>query len=257
MARLDNKVAIITGGGSGQGRAACTIFAREGARVAVVDLNGEGAEETTRLVTAAGGSAIAIQADVSLAADVRALVQRVMDEYGRVDVLHNNAGIGFSSTRRYTMADIVETPEDAWDAIQRINLKSVYLCCQAVIPIMVAQGGGSIINVASINAMVGVAGADAYTASKGGVLALTRVIATEWGKRGIRCNCVCPGPIDTPMVAEVLDRQGVRSYWEDQLPIGRIGRSEDPAYAALYFASDESSFVTGQVLAVDGGWTAR
>jgi NAD(P)-dependent dehydrogenase (short-subunit alcohol dehydrogenase family) len=150
----------------------------------------------------------------------------------------------------------VETPEDAWDDIQRINLKSVYLCCQAVIPIMVAQGGGSIINVASINAMVGVAGADAYTASKGGVLALTRVIATEWGKRGIRCNCICPGPIDTPMVAEVLV-DDVRSLWENQLPIGRIGRPEDPAYAALYFASDESSFVTGQVLAVDGGWTAR
>jgi NAD(P)-dependent dehydrogenase (short-subunit alcohol dehydrogenase family) len=253
--RLMNKVAIITGAGSGQGRAAALIFSREGAKIAVSDWKPELGDETVTLVKKAGGEAIFIRTDVSESADVQNLVRTTVSTYGRIDILYNNAGVGFSSP--LSMADVINTPEADWDRVIAINLRSMYLTAKYGIPEMIKSGGGSIINTASIAALIGSEAAHAYTAAKGGMVALSRALAVEFGPKNIRVNCICPGAIDTPMIAPVIDPLKKTGQPFMISPIRRLGTPEDIAYCALYLASDESSFVTGATLVVDGGYIAR
>ena len=253
--RLKNKVAIITGAGSGQGRAAALIFSREGAKIAVSDWKPELGDETITLVKKAGGEAIFIRTDVSESADVQNLVRTTVSTYGRIDILYNNAGVGFSSP--LSMSDVINTPEADWDRVIAINLRSMYLTAKYGIPEMIKSGGGSIINTASIAALIGSEAAHAYTAAKGGMVALSRALAVEFGPKNIRVNCICPGAIDTPMIAPVIDplKKTGRPFMTS--PIRRLGMPEDIANCALYLASDESSFVTGATLVVDGGYIAQ
>lgn len=248
--KLSGKVAVVTGGASGQGRATCALFAAQGARVVVADWDGPGA---ARVAAEIGG--VAFTVDVAQEAQVAAMVQFACDTYGGIDILFNNAGVGYSSTGRFKMASIVETPGDAWDAILAINLKGQAMGCKYVIPRMLDSGGGVIINNASIMAIAGIPGADAYTAAKGGVIALTRTLAVEWGARNIRINCICPGTIETPMVGPIAD-EAARSRLGDSTPMKRVGQAEEIAQAALFLASADSSYVNGVILPVDGGWSA-
>ena len=254
--RLKDKVAIITGAGSGQGKASAELFVREGAKVVVADWNETAGQQVAQGLQASGYEAMFVRTDVSDETEVAALVEQVMRRYGRIDVLFNNAGIGYSSTSRYKMAPLLETPLKDWDAILGINLNGVYLVSKHVLPVMIQQRKGSIINNASLNGLLGVSGADAYTAAKGGVVALTRVMAVDYGKYNIRVNCICPGAIDTPMIADVLKIPEAREKYAST-PLGRIGRPEEVAYAALFLASDESSYITGLIMPVDGGWSAQ
>ena len=253
--RLKNKVAIITGAGSGQGRAAALIFSREGAKIAVSDWKPELGDETVTLVRKAGGEAIFIRTDVSDSGDVQNLVRTTVTTYGRIDILYNNAGVGFSSP--LSMSDVINTPEADWDRVIAINLRSMYLTAKYGIPEMIKSGGGSIINTASIAALIGSEAAHAYTAAKGGMVALSRALAVEFGPKNIRVNCICPGAIDTPMIAPVIDPLKKSGQPFMTSPIRRLGRPEDIANCALYLASDESSFVTGATLVVDGGYIAQ
>lgn len=253
--RLKNKVAIITGAGSGQGRAAALIFSREGAKIAVSDWKPELGDETVTLVKEAGGEATFIRTDVSESADVQNLVRTTVSTYGRIDILYNNAGVGFSSP--LSMSDVINTPEADWDRVIAINLRSMYLTAKYGIPEMIKSGGGSIINTASIAALIGSEAAHAYTAAKGGMVALSRALAVEFGPKNIRVNCICPGAIDTPMIAPVIDPLKKRGQPFMTSPIRRLGLPEDIANCALYLASDESSFVTGATLVVDGGYIAQ
>lgn len=248
--KLEGRVAVVTGGASGQGEAACRLFAAEGARVVVADWNGEGA---ARVAAEIGGAAFTV--DVAQEAQVAAMVAFACRTYGTLDVLFNNAGVGYSATGRFKMASIVETPGDAWDAILAINLKGQAMGCKYAIPRLLEGGGGAIINNASIMAIAGIPGADAYTAAKGGVIALTRALAVEWASRGIRVNCICPGTIETPMVGAILtDEQ--RARLGADTPMKRVGQAEEIARAALFLASGDSSYVNGVILPVDGGWSA-
>lgn len=249
--RLKDKVAIVTGGASGQGLATCRIFAREGAKVVVADWNHEAAEKAAAEI---GG--LAVRVDVSKEAEVKAMIQAAVDAHGRLDILINNAGIGFSATGRYKMASVIDTPEADWDAILAINLKSVALGCKHAIPLMVAQGGGAIVNIASINGIAALTGADAYTAAKGGIVALTRVLALDWAKKGVRVNCVCPGAVETPMIAGALNDPGFIDMVNTRIPLGRAGKPEEIAAMSLFLASDEASFVQGAIIPVDGGQVA-
>jgi NAD(P)-dependent dehydrogenase (short-subunit alcohol dehydrogenase family) len=252
--RLENKVAIITGAGGGQGRAAAVLFGKEGAKIVASDWNTQSGEETAALVRAAGGDAIHIGADVSASPDVRRLIDGALSAYGHIDVLYNNAGVGYSST--LSMGDILKTPEEDWDRVLAINLKSVFLTCKYAIPVL-KTGGGAIINTSSVAALVGERNAHAYTASKGGMISLSRALAVEFGPGDVRVNCICPGVIDTPMVEPVVGPLKDPSRPFRLSPIRRLGTPDDIAYCALYLASDESSFVTGAVFVIDGGLTAR
>jgi NAD(P)-dependent dehydrogenase (short-subunit alcohol dehydrogenase family) len=253
--RLEHKVAIITGAGGGQGRAAALLFGNEGAKIVASDWNAQSGEETAARVRDAGGEAIHIGADVSAAPQVRQLIDGALEAYGRIDVLYNNAGVGYSSA--LSMRDILETPEEDWDRVLAINLKSVFLSCKYAIPEMLKSGGGSVINTSSIAALVGGPDAHAYTAAKGGMISLSRALAVEFGPRNVRVNCICPGVIDTPMVEPVVGPLKDPSRPFRWSPIRRLGTPEDIAYCALYLASDESSFVTGAVFVIDGGLTAQ
>jgi NAD(P)-dependent dehydrogenase (short-subunit alcohol dehydrogenase family) len=255
--RLEGKVAVITGAASGQGQAAARLFAKEGARVVVADLNDEGAQEVVRDITDSGGEAATARVDVSREAEVEDMIRQAVEEFGRLDVLFNNAGVGYSASDRMKMASVVETPEKDWDTILAINLKGVAMGCKHAIPIMEEQGGGAIVNNASINALVGLSGADAYTAAKGGIVSLTRVLAVDWGPKNIRINCICPGVVETPMIAPVLSDEQVLSLMRESTPLGRLARPEEIAQVALFLASDEASYLNGAILPVDGGWTAR
>jgi NAD(P)-dependent dehydrogenase (short-subunit alcohol dehydrogenase family) len=253
--RLKNKVAIITGAGGGQGRAAALLFAKEGAKIVASDWNTQSGEETAAQVKAAGGEAIHVGADVSVLPQVCRIIDGTLESYGRIDVLYNNAGVGFSST--LSMRDILKTSEEDWDRVLAINLKSVFLTCKCAIPEMLKTGGGSIINTSSVAALIGGEDAHAYTAAKGGMISLSRALAVEFGPKNIRVNCICPGVIDTPMVESVIAPLKNSNRPLRFSPIQRLGTAEDIAYCALYLAADESSFVTGAVFVIDGGVTAR
>lgn len=250
--RLANKVALITGGGSGIGKASCLLFAKEGAKVVVVDLKKETAEVTAAEIVKAGGEAKAFAADVSKAKDSEAMVRFAEEAYGRLDVAFNNAGIFHPQDDSVT-----NTSEDIWDLVIDINLKGVFLGCKYEIPAMLRAGGGSIINTASFVAIVGAAAPQiAYTASKGGVLSMTREIAVEFARKNIRVNALCPGPVETPLLAELLSDPARRQRRLVHIPPGRFARAEEMANAALFLASDESSFVNASTFTVDGGITA-
>ncbi len=250
--RLRGKVALITGAASGIGRTAASLFAAEGAKVVIADVTARTGEEAAQEIRSTGGEAAFVRADVSRAADVEAMVQFTVERFGGLHVLYNNAGIFHADD-----GGTVETAEEIWDRVIDINLKGVWLGCKYGIPALLHSGGGSIINVASFVALLGAATPQiAYTASKGGVLSMTREIAVEYARRSIRANALCPGPIETPLLAELLSDPQRRARRLVHIPIGRFGQAPEIAQAALWLASDESSLMTGASLVVDGGITA-
>jgi NAD(P)-dependent dehydrogenase (short-subunit alcohol dehydrogenase family) len=251
--RLVDKVALITGGTSGMGRATAVLFAQEGARVAITGRNEARGREVVEEIEQAGGTAIFVRSDVRFAEDCRRAVEETLQAFGQLDILFNNAGVLYLNT-------VPDCTEEEWDLTLDTNLKGTYLMSKFALPTMIAQGSGVIINNASGWGLVGGDAAAAYCASKGGVVLLTKAMAVDHGRQGIRVNCVCPGDVDTPMLPEDAQRRGMK--WEEYLasaanrPMGRIGKPEEIAKAVLFLASDDSSFVTGAVLAVDGGGTA-
>jgi NAD(P)-dependent dehydrogenase (short-subunit alcohol dehydrogenase family) len=252
MGRLDGKVALITGGASGMGKVASQLFAREGAKVVLSDVAEEAGEAVAAAIRDGGAQAAYVHADVSRASDAEAMVRFTVDTFGGLTVLYNNAGV-FPERD----GSVTETPEEVWDLTIGINLKGVYLGCRYGIPAMIQSGGGSIVNVASFVALMGAATPQiAYTASKGGVLSMTREIAVEFARRGVRANSLCPGPIETPLLQELLADPDRRQRRLVHIPMGRFGQAEEIANAALFLASDESSYMTGTALVVDGGITA-
>ena len=250
MGRLKDKVALITGGASGIGRATSLLFAREGAHVVVVDVAIEGGNETVRQIAAAGGASTFVKADVAISSEVRGFIEATVTAHGRLDVLFNNAGVEGPA------AKIADYDEDDWARVVAIDLTAVFLAMKHAIPHMVRQGGGTIISTASVAGLVGFPGSAAYAAAKAGVINLTRLAAVEYARHNVRVNCICPGIIDTPMAGRVLG--GQRDERLNRLqPVGRFGRPEDIASAALFLASDESSFANGAPFIIDGGYVAR
>ncbi|TDP64136.1 NAD(P)-dependent dehydrogenase (short-subunit alcohol dehydrogenase family) [Roseateles toxinivorans] len=250
---LARKVALITGAGSGIGRATALLFAREGAQVAVCDLNRDGAEATVAAIQAAGGQAIVVQANVALAADCERSVRETLAAFGRLDVLFNNAGI----TRR---ANVVDTSEADWDAVMAVNVKSIFLMSKYAVPVMAEQGGGSIINAGSGWGLVGGKDAVSYCAAKGAVVNMTRAMAVDHGPQQIRVNSVCPGDTDTAMLRNEAAQLGLAATAlveaGNARPLMRVGQAEEIAQVVLFLASDRASFVTGSAYVVDGGGLA-
>lgn len=248
--RLQNKIAIVTGAGSGIGRAVALAFVKEGAKVTVADWSEEGGKETVELIKKIKGKAIFVKTDVSKADDIDKMTKACLDEFGRVDILVNNAGI-------VKFGALHETSEADWDAVLNVNLKGVFLASKRVIPEMLKQGRGKIISTASIAGLVGFESVGAYCASKGAIIALTREMALEYAKHKINVNCIAPGIIKTAMTKDMLADPAQKQFFESSTPYPRMGEPEDIAFAALYLACDESDFVNGHVLVVDGGWTAK
>jgi NAD(P)-dependent dehydrogenase (short-subunit alcohol dehydrogenase family) len=247
--RLEHKVALITGAGSGIGRASALRFGAEGARVVAVDFDAASGRTTADQVRAAGGDADFVRADVARAADVAAMVNFAEQRFGALHVLFNNAGVFPDED-----GSVVDTDEATFDRVIAVNLKGVFLGCKYGIPALLRAGGGSIVNTASLVAVMGSATAQsAYTASKGGVLALTREIAVEFARRGIRANALCPGPVNTPLLQTLLADPAARARRLVHLPMGRLAEADEIASAALFLASDESSYVNGAAFLVDGG----
>ncbi|PSQ30420.1 short chain dehydrogenase [Halobacteriales archaeon SW_10_68_16] len=244
---LDGKAAAITGAGSGMGRATAELFAERGAHVVAVDLDSEAAAETVDRIESAGSEATAVEADASVAADVREFVERTVEAYGSIDVLHNNAGIPQRST------PVEDVTEETWDAIIDVNLKSAFLGAKYAVPRMREQGGGVILNTASTAGIRPRTGLSAYCASKGGMITLTKQLAYELADAGIRVNAICPVATDTDMLPEFTSDDLSIEDMADTIPVGRLARSKDIAHAAAYLASDEAEMVTGTALEVDGG----
>ena len=261
--RLENKVALVTGGASGIGRASALVFAREGASVVVSDLNVAGSGDTVQEIVAAGGTAIAIAGDVSDTDDARRMVESTVEAYGSIDVVLNSAGV-ISDTA--ILGDSV--PDDRfertaalYDRVLEVNLRGTYLICWLAIQQMRENSGGSIINISSINGVVGApiglgSGFDPYVPSKGGVVQLTKNLAIQYGRDSIRVNCICPGHVRTNLIRSITDNPQITERLEERYPLGRFAEPEEIANAALFLASDESSFVTGAPMLVDGGYTA-
>ena len=255
--RLESKVALITGGASGIGRACAEMFAREGARVAVSDISLERAQATTQFITSNGGDAIAISGDVSVGDDAQNMVSATVEKFGKLDVLVNSAGV----SARNAMPK-GSSPEEVWDKVIDVNLKGTYMVSWHAMPEMAKSGGGSIINLSSIMGLVGYpvgmgGGFNPYNPSKGGVLQFTRNLAIDSASKNVRVNCICPGYVETDLTSALTKDAEALSRLETLHPIGRLGQPEEIAYAALYLASDESGFVTGTPLVVDGGYTAQ
>jgi NAD(P)-dependent dehydrogenase (short-subunit alcohol dehydrogenase family) len=250
--RVMDKIAVVTGGGSGIGRATALAFAREGAKVVVSDVVVSGGEETVQMIKAAGGQAVFVKADVSKAAEVEALIKQTVATYGRLDCAFNNAGIAGQ------LAPTAEGSEENWDRTIAINLTGVWLCMKAELTQMLKQGGGAIVNTASTMGLVAMPGASAYVASKHGVNGLTKTAALEYAKQGIRVNAVCPGVINTPLVEQVIrDNSQMAEMMVAVHPVGRLGKPQEIAEAVVWLCSDAASFVTGLPMVVDGGWTAQ
>lgn len=252
--RLQDKVCVITGAGSGMGRTAAHLFAREGAKVAVFEVNESAAKETVASVRASGGVASDHACNVADEDSVKRAVAETLQQYGRIDVLYNNAGIMPAADH-----SVIDTPVEVWDQVMNINARGIFLMCKHVIPHMVSQGKGSIINIASFVAFMGcTVPQDAYTASKGAVVSLTRSLAVQFRPKGIRTNAICPGPIETPLMTEwVLNDEAARTIRLSRQPSGRFGKPEDIVHAAIYLASDESDWTNGAMLHIDGGITVN
>ncbi|MBI2162131.1 MAG: glucose 1-dehydrogenase [Candidatus Rokubacteria bacterium] len=250
--RLRGKVAFITGAGMGMGREAAVLFAEQGARVVVADIDAAAATQTVVLVEQAGGQALATVGDVALEADVRRMIEEGVRRFGRLDVLHNNAGVLWKDRDR----SVLETDEKWWDRVMAINLKSVFWVTKYGIPELRKAGGGSVILMGSVSALAGFTRAqDAYTAAKGALISLAKSLAIQFARDRIRCNVIHPGIVDTPLQAPYLT-DAIRKEFETGIPLGRIAQPREIAYVALFLASDESSFMTGTELVVDGGFTA-
>ncbi len=249
VGRLDGKVCVITGAGGGMGREAALLFSEEGAEVCVADVDVKAAEQTAGDARAA----FAVQVDVADEASVRAMYERTAERYGGIDVLYNNAGISPADD-----ASILETDLDAWERVQAVNTRGVYLCCRHGIPHLLERGGGSVINVASFVALVGAATSQiSYTASKGAVLALSRELAVQFARRGVRVNALCPGPVETPLLLRIFgDDPAAYERRRIHLPMGRLAKPREIVNAALFLASDEASYVNGATFVADGGLTA-
>ena len=251
MNRLEGKACVITGAGSGMGRVAAEVFTAEGAQVCVADIDGAAAEDT--VVLCREGSAFAIRADVAREEQVETMMRAAAERFGGIDVLYNNAGISPSDD-----ASVLETSLEAWQRVQDVNITGVFLCCKHGIPHLLERGGGSVINVSSLVALVGAATSQiSYTASKGAVLSMSRELATQFARQGVRVNALCPGPVETPLLMNLYgkDRAALerrRVHW----PMGRLAQPREVVNAALFLASDESSHVTGATITVDGGITA-
>ncbi len=245
MGKLEGKVALITGAGSGIGRATAVLFAQEGAKIAVADFVAEGGEETVSLIKNSGGEAIFIEADVRKSIDVQQMIRTTVDTFGKLDILHNNAGVN-------TICLLAEVAEEEWDRVLDTNLKGAFLGTRYALPVMLEQGGGIIINTASIMGFNAQANVSPYCVSKAAIIMLTKATSAEYAKQDIRANCICPGFIDTPMTQP----------WEsvvdiEKSPPGKYGQPEDVANAALYLASDDAGYVTGSAIVVDGGYAAE
>jgi NAD(P)-dependent dehydrogenase (short-subunit alcohol dehydrogenase family) len=248
--RLKNKVAVITGGGSGIGRATAELFAKEGARVVVADYKADAGGEVARSIKNAGGEGLFVQVDVSDPAQVQRMVEAALEAYGGIDILFNGAGILARGTA-------LDTDEKTWNRVMAINLNGTFWCCKAALPHLIKRGGGSIINVSSSTGAHDAKGNTvAYVTSKGGVALMTKAMAIDHAKAKVRINALCPGPTDTPMLRSALSPAEMDAF-AATFPMGRMGLPEELAYAALFLASDESSFVTGAMMAVDGGQTAE
>jgi NAD(P)-dependent dehydrogenase (short-subunit alcohol dehydrogenase family) len=252
--RLADKVSIITGAGGGMGRVAARMFAAEGARVVIAEYGEAAGQETVELIRADGGQATFVKVDVSKEGDARAMVDHAIGTYGRLDCLYNNAGVMPEADHSVT-----DTEVDVWDQVMAVNVRGVFLGCKYAIPAMEAGGGGSIINIASFVAILGCSvPQDAYTASKGAVLSLTRSLAVQFGPKGIRTNAICPGPVETPLLMDWLVKdEAAKQLRLARNPTGRFGKPEEIVHMAVYLASDESRWTNGASLVVDGGITVN
>jgi NAD(P)-dependent dehydrogenase (short-subunit alcohol dehydrogenase family) len=251
--RLEHKTALITGAASGMGRLAAQLFAREGAQIVACDLNDDALKETVDLVQADGGSILSVPCDVTSGDSVRNVIDAGVKAFGRLNVLYNNAGIFPDDD-----TSVVETGDDVLQRVLDVNLKGVWLACKYGIPELIKAGGGSVINIASFTALMGcTVPQDAYTASKGAVISLTRSLAVQYGPHGVRANAICPGPILTPMMETLFASEAEKMKRLNRIPLGRFGRAEDVVYAGIYLASDESSWTTGAAFVIDGGITVN
>jgi NAD(P)-dependent dehydrogenase (short-subunit alcohol dehydrogenase family) len=249
--RLEGKIALVTGGASGIGRATALTFAREGAKLVIADMNEDGGQQTVHMITEKGGEAIFVRTDVSQAVEVQALISKAVETYGRLDCAHNNAGI--SGGGRALTADYAE---DRWHQVTAVNLTGVWLCMRYEIPQMLSQGSGAIVNTASVAGLIGSRGLAAYVASKHGVVGLTKTAALEYAQQSIRVNCVCPGVIQTPMTEGALSDPALQAQITVR-PMGRVGTPEEVAEAVVWLCSDAASFVTGHAMSIDGGYVEQ
>jgi len=254
MGKLEGKVAVVTGAAMGIGRATALLLAEEGAKVVVADVDEKQAEQTVELIIESDGEARFVRTDVSRPEDVETAIDVAVDGYGKLDVLHNNVGVAMG-------ASVVDTTEELWSRVLDVNLGGVYRGCKYAIPHMIRNGGGSIVNSSSVQALRGLKGWAAYAASKGGIISLTQQVALEYAPHGIRVNCIAPGTILTPMNSQVFeeaeDPEALKETWNRMHPVGRFGQPEEVAEAVLFLAADSSSFITGQTLVVDGGITVK